>query len=262
MCCRTISTARPTRWPAPSTSASRERIGRARRDGLPLASCSSKSIAIGKRDGQGVEPQDVQAHRGQGQRGLDDARRRARRLPRRRRHGRDGALQLQDGDRADRVDLDHLRRHQRPASSRSRPTSTRTRRCRAASRSRTPISRSCSQAKSKDLDQRRGTRSSRRAARSSTSTSSARGKGALQDQLRDRPALAARVRRRPRALHRPGAEPQPVHPGRRRQVGPCDAALPARGRRASSRSITCARSASSAPASPAGSRRTTPPTRR
>ena len=64
---------------------------------------------------------------------------RARAVPRRRRHGRDGALQLQDGDRADRLDLDHRRRHQRRASSRSRPTSTPTRRCRAASRSRTRI---------------------------------------------------------------------------------------------------------------------------
>jgi ribonucleoside-diphosphate reductase alpha chain len=35
----------------------------------------------------------------------------ARPLPGRRRHGRDGALQLQDGDRADRVDQHHLRRH-------------------------------------------------------------------------------------------------------------------------------------------------------
>jgi hypothetical protein len=34
-----------------------------------------------------------------------------RRLPRCRGHGRDGALLLQDGDRADRVDLHHLRRH-------------------------------------------------------------------------------------------------------------------------------------------------------
>ena len=32
-------------------------------------------------------------------------------LPRRRRPGRDGALLLQDGDRADRLDLDHRRRH-------------------------------------------------------------------------------------------------------------------------------------------------------
>ena len=32
-------------------------------------------------------------------------------LPRCRRHGRDAALLVQDGDRADRVDLDHLRRH-------------------------------------------------------------------------------------------------------------------------------------------------------
>ena len=36
-----------------------------------------------------------------------------RRLPGRRRHGRDAALLVQDGDRADRLDLDHLRRHQR-----------------------------------------------------------------------------------------------------------------------------------------------------
>ena len=47
-------------------------------------------------------------------------------------------FQLQDGDRADRVDLDHRGRHLRPASSRSRPTSTPTRRCRAASRSSNP----------------------------------------------------------------------------------------------------------------------------
>ena len=40
----------------------------------------------------------------------------------------------QAGDRADRLDLDHLRRHLAPASSRSRPTSTPTRPCRARSR--------------------------------------------------------------------------------------------------------------------------------
>ena len=34
---------------------------------------------------------------------------------------------------------------------------------------------------------------------------SAGGKGGLQDQLRDRPALAARIRRRPHAVHRSGA---------------------------------------------------------
>jgi ribonucleoside-diphosphate reductase alpha chain len=95
---------------------------------------------------------------------------RARPLPRRRRHGRDGALQLQDGDRADRLDLDHLRRHLAPASSRSRPTSTPTRRCRAPSRSRTRTSRSCSRRRAKNTT-RCGTRSSSTAARSSTSTS-------------------------------------------------------------------------------------------
>src|SRR3546814_14827368 len=52
------------------------------------------------------------------------------------------------------------------------------------------------------------------------------GKGRLQDQFRDRPALAAGIRRGPRALYRPGAEPEPVHPRRCRQVGSDDAALP------------------------------------
>ena len=59
----------------------------------------------------------------------------------------------------------------------------------------------------------------------------ARGKGLLQDQLRDRPALAARTRRRPHAVHRSGAVAEPVHPGRRREVGPADAPLPRVGAR-------------------------------
>ena len=62
-------------------------------------------------DGQVVEPQDLQAYPRPGRPGLDAARAGARRLPRRRRPGRDGAVQLQDGDRADRVDQHHLRRH-------------------------------------------------------------------------------------------------------------------------------------------------------
>ena len=48
-----------------------------------------------------------------GRRGFDDARAGTRRLPRCGGHGRDAALLVQDGDRADRVDLDHLRRHVR-----------------------------------------------------------------------------------------------------------------------------------------------------
>ena len=58
-----------------------------------------------------------------------------------------------------------------------------------------------------------------------------RGKGHLQDQLRDRPALADRALRRPHPLHRPGAVAQPVHPRRRRQMGPDDAPLPRLGAR-------------------------------
>ena len=67
-----------------------------------------------------------------------------------------------------------------------------------------------------------------RAARSSTSTSSTeRGKGRLQDRLRDRPALADRTRRRPHALSSARPVAEPLSPGRRRQVGPAHAALPA-----------------------------------
>jgi ribonucleoside-diphosphate reductase alpha chain len=42
---------------------------------------------------------------------------------------------------------------------------------------------------------------------------SAGGKGHVQDQLRDRPALAARTRRRPHALYRSGTVAEPVHSG-------------------------------------------------
>src|SRR3546814_16863485 len=43
--------------------------------------------------------------------------------------------------------------------------------------------------------------------------------GLLQDQLRDRPALAARTRRRPRALYRSGRVAEPLHPRRCREMG-------------------------------------------
>jgi hypothetical protein len=50
-------------------------------------------------------------------------------------------------------------------------------------------------------------------------------KGGLQDQLRDRSALAAGIRRRPHALYRPGPVAEPLHPLGCGQVGPDDAAL-------------------------------------
>ena len=50
--------------------------------------------------------------------------------------------------------------------------------------------------------------------------------GHLQDQLRDRPALADRARRRSHALYRSGDLAEPVHPGRRREMGSADAPLP------------------------------------
>ena len=110
-----------------------------------------KGIGFRKRDGQGLEPAHVPAHqRAQGERGVDAARKGARPLPRRRRRGRDGALQLQDGDRADRLDQHHLRRHQRLHRADSRRTSTRTRRCRAASSVKNPYLQRLLAAKSKD----------------------------------------------------------------------------------------------------------------
>jgi len=53
----------------------------------------------------------------------------------------------------------------------------------------------------------------------------------LQDVVRNRPALAPRARRRSHPVHRPGAVAQPVHPRRRRQMGPDDASLPRLGAR-------------------------------
>src|SRR3546814_9402129 len=58
-----------------------------------------------------LEPEGLQAHQRQGERSLDDACAGARPVPRRGRHGRDGTLLVQDGDCADGVYLDHLRRH-------------------------------------------------------------------------------------------------------------------------------------------------------
>ena len=57
---------------------------------------------VRRREGQKPEPQDLQAYPGPGRPRLDDARQRTRPLPRRRRHGRDGTLFVQDGDRPDR----------------------------------------------------------------------------------------------------------------------------------------------------------------
>ncbi len=69
--------------------------------------------ADGRSDGEGVEREDVQIYQREGRRSLLHAGQGTRALPRCGRHGRDGAFQLQDGNRPDRVDFDHLRRHQR-----------------------------------------------------------------------------------------------------------------------------------------------------
>jgi ribonucleotide reductase alpha subunit len=84
--------------------------------------------------------------------------------------GRDGALQLQDGDRADRVDQHHLRRHQRlhradPGEHLYPQDAV------GQLLDQEPLSRKAADRKGEGQRPMSGTRSSNRAARSSTSTS-------------------------------------------------------------------------------------------
>jgi hypothetical protein len=138
MCCR-LYRPRARRDGARQVQRDARALGRPRRDGLPQLPPGARH-PVRRRDGQELEPQDLQAHPRAGRRRLDDAGGRARALPGRRRHGRDGALL------AARWRSRRPRRSRssaaapRPASSRSRPTSTPTRRCRAASRQE-PLSR-------------------------------------------------------------------------------------------------------------------------
>ena len=161
-CSPTISPARPTRWRAPNISAERERrVGlgvmgfhsflQARNIPFEGAMAKSWNLKIFKHVRAQVDEASMMLAKERGA------------LPRRRRHGRDGALL------AARWRSRRPRRSRsspaapRPASSRSRPTSTPTRRCRAPSRSRIRISRSCSRTKNMDAP-KSGTRSSSRAA--------------------------------------------------------------------------------------------------
>ena len=175
---------------------------RPRRDGLPLLPAGARP-PVRRGDGQIVEPEDLQAYPRPGRRGLADARQRARPLPRRGRHGRDGALQLQDGDRADRVDLDHLRRHlglhRADPGQHLHPQD-------AVGLDLDPQPASRAAADREVEEQRRHLVDDPRARRLGPASRfpHARGKGRVQDQLRDRPALADRARRRPHALYRPG----------------------------------------------------------
>ena len=158
--------------------------------------------------------------RAPGRRSLDDARQGARAVPRRRRHGRDGALQLQDGDRADRVDLDHLRRHQRlhradPGQHLHAQDAV------GLLLDPQPAPREIAQGQGQG--QRQGMELDPRAGRfgAAPRLPDPGRKGCVQDQLRDRPALAARACGRPHAVHRPGAVIEPVHPGRLSTSGTC-----------------------------------------
>ena len=178
-------------------------IGRLGRDGLPLLPSSARP-AVRRRDGEKLEPEGVQAHQCRGQRSIDEPRDRTRAVPRRRRSGRDGALQLQDGDRADRVDQHHLRRcervHRADPGQHLHPQDVE-----RLMVGKEPASRKAADREIEELgcsveyDPR-----ARRLGPAPRFPLSG-GKGRVQDQLRDRSALAARTRRRPHALYRSGA---------------------------------------------------------
>ena len=85
-------------------------LGRASASWASTPSCRRNNVPLESGDGQGVEQEDVQAHPRPVRRRLQVARRGARRLPGCRRLRLRGALLQQARDRADRLDLDHLRR--------------------------------------------------------------------------------------------------------------------------------------------------------
>ena len=119
-------------------------------------------------------------------------------------HGRDGALQLQDGDRADRVDLDHLRRHlglhRADPGQHLHPQD-----AVGLVLDQEPASRAAADRQVEEHRRRLVHDPRARRLGPAPRFPHARGKGRVQDQLRDRPALADRARRRPHALYRPGA---------------------------------------------------------
>ncbi len=183
------------RWPAPSTAAMRERSV-----GLGVMGFHSFLQAQGHRRSRApmakvVEPEDVQAHRG--------------RRPTRPRM----VLAQERGACPDADEQGVMERFSckmaiaptasisiicggtAPASSRSRPTSTPTRRCRAASSVKNPYLEKLLATKSKDIDQRLELDPRERRLGPAPRLPQPGGEGRLQDQLRDRPALAARVRR-------------------------------------------------------------------
>ena len=235
-------------------------LGRPGRDGLPLASCRRAASPSKARWPRRWNLKMFKHIARQADEASMHARARARPLPRRRRHGRDGALQLQDGDRADRVDL--IICGGTSACIEPIPANIYTHKTLSGSFvDQEPLSGEAARPRSRRI--RRNVWNSILEQGGSVQHLdflSQEEKDVLQDQLRDRPALAARTRRRPHALYRPGAVAEPVHPGRRRQVGPADAPLPRLGAGHQVALLPALEDRCSAPASPAGSRRTTPPT--
>ena len=200
-------------------AAMRERSVGPGRHGLPLLPAAEQHPArIG--DGQGVEQEDVQAHPRPVRRGVEVARQGARRLPGCRRLRHRGALLQQARDRADRLDLDHLRRRLARHRADRRPTSTTTRRCRARSWCAIRTSRSCSTQKGKNDED--------------TWTSITISQGSVQhlDCLDDHEKAVFKTAfeidqrwliehaRRPRALHLPEPVAQHLPAGRRAQARP------------------------------------------
>ena len=169
---------------------------------------------------------------------------RARPVPRRRRHGRDGALLLQDGDRADRVDFSIIcRRHfgaciEPDPGQYLHPQDA----LGQLHRSKIPTSRRCWSSKAKNSDAVWSSILEKRRQRRSTSISSRQRKRICfktSFEIDQRWLLELAADRTPYIDQAAVAEP--VHPGGCREMGPDDAPLSAPGNSASNRSTISAR---------------------
>ena len=191
----------------------------------------SQNVPIESAAAKAWEPQYLPPRQGPCRRRVEDARRRARTVPGRRRLRVRRALFQQARHRADRLDLDHLRRllagYRAQRRQRLHPQDP----VGLVQRSQqvpegSPGGEGARHRRRLDLDHRqRGLgRPSRLPER--------RREGHLQDRVRGRPALAGRFRRRPCAVRLPVAVPQRVPAGRRAQEDAARHPLPGPGRRA------------------------------
>ena len=188
----------------------------------------AKGVPFEGADGEIAQHGNFPPHPGGSGRGVDAARARTRRLPRRGRDGRDGAVQLQARDRADGVHFDHHRRHIRLHRAHS-GEHLHAQDVERIVRGQEPASGSGADRQGEELE--RGVELDPRARRigAASGVSGYGREGGVPHRVRNRPALVARAGGGPDAVCRSIHLAEPVHPGGRGEVGLADAALPRMG---------------------------------